>query len=68
MYTKELEDEQKTQTALLQELSELTSILKDTTLDIHSTVKMQNTVRVNLMVNESVHFVLSVTFICSNLQ
>ena len=47
MYTKELEQEKQTQTVLLEELSELTGILKDTTLGIHSTVKLQNEVRIS---------------------
>jgi hypothetical protein len=46
MYTKELEDEQVAQEVLLRDLSELTSVLKDATFGIHSTVKQQNVVSV----------------------
>jgi hypothetical protein len=44
IYTKELEDEQRNKVVLLQELSELTSVLKETTIDINSAVNIQNTV------------------------
>lgn len=45
MYTKELEDEQKTQAVLIHELAELTSVLKEATMDMNSAVRLQNVVR-----------------------
>ncbi len=44
MYTRELEDEQRNQTVLVKELSDLTSVLKETTIDINAAVNIQNKV------------------------
>lgn len=58
MYTKELEDEQRNQVVIMKELSELTSVLKETTIDIHSAVNIQNTVRGFLLI-----WLLSITHV-----
>jgi hypothetical protein len=48
---KELEAEQRTQALLVNELSELTSMLKESTLDINKAVNLQNIVSSNMCWN-----------------